>query len=127
MSDDKCKAKILVADDESSVRDILVAFFSRKGYRVETAYDGSETISKLNSYKPDILLLDLKMPDMDGEEVLEYVNDNNIAVSIIIITGHPDYLKDKKLLDGTYDYIVKPFNLDYLNSTVLTKLALLCD
>jgi DNA-binding NtrC family response regulator len=127
MSDKKYKAKILVADDEPSVRDILVAFFTRKGYHVETAYDGSETIEKLDSYKPDILLLDLKMPDMDGEEVLKHVDDRNISVGIIIITGHPDYLKDKKLLNRTYDYIIKPFNLDYLNSTVLTKVALLCD
>jgi DNA-binding NtrC family response regulator len=125
---DKCfKAKILVADDEQSVRDILKAFFSRKGYDLETAVSGTDAIDKLGTYRPDILLLDLKMPDMDGEEVLKYIMDNNINVGVIVITGHPGYIKDKKLLNRTYDYIVKPFNLDYLNSTVLTKIMLLCE
>jgi DNA-binding NtrC family response regulator len=123
----KFKARILVADDEKSVRDILQLFFSRKGYDVDTSSDGRETIEKLKSYKPDIVLLDLKMPDMDGEEVLKYIIDQGLEMGVIIITGHPGYLKDQKLLNRTYDYIVKPFNLDYLNSTVLTKVALLCD
>ena len=127
MDEKKYKAKILVADDEQSVRDVLYTFFSRKNYEVDLAKGGGEAIEKLESGKPDILLLDLQMPDMDGEEVLKYIAQHGINVGIIVITGHPDYLKDKKLLNRTYDYIVKPFNLDYLNSTVLTKVILLCD
>lgn len=127
MTDKTFKAKILVADDEQSVRDILKAFFSRKGYDVETVDSGGSAIDKLDTFKPDILLLDLKMPDMGGEEVLQHIMDNNIKVGVIVITGHPGYIKDKKLLNRTYDYIVKPFNLDYLNSTVLTKVMLLCE
>ena len=127
MADKSFKAKILVADDEQSVCDILKIFFSKKGYDVDIAKHGGEAIKKLDVYKPDILLLDLKMPDMDGEEVLKHIMDNNIKVGVIIITGHPGYIKDKTLLNRTYDYIVKPFNLDYLNSTVLTKVLLLCE
>lgn len=123
----KYKAKILIADDEPSVRDILKLFFTKKNYNVDTAEGGREAIRKIVSYKPDIILLDLNMPDMDGEEVLKYITDNDVEIGVIIITGHPDHLKDKKLLNRTYDYIVKPFNLDYLNNTVLTKVALLCD
>lgn len=121
------KAKILVADDEQSVRDVLKTFFLQKGYDVETAASGAEAIKGIEAYKPDILLLDLKMPDMDGEDVLKHIMDNNINVGVVIITGHPAYIKDKKLLNRTYDYIVKPFNLEYLHSTVLTKVMLLCE
>ena len=127
MDDKNFKAKILVADDEASVRDILKAFFTKKGYAVETASSGTEAIDGLRAYKPDIILLDLKMPDMDGEEVLKFIMENDLNVGVIIITGHPGYIKDKKLLNRTYDYIVKPFNLDYLNTTVLTKVMLVCE
>lgn len=127
MDDRRYKAKILVADDEESVREVLKSFFLRKEYDVETAREGREAIEKIGSYKPDILLLDLKMPDMDGEEVLKYINDNDLKIGVIIITGHPDFIKDRKLLNRAYDYIVKPFDLDYLNSTVLTKVVLLSE
>ena len=89
------------------------------------ASSGREAIEKLETYDPNLLLLDLHMPDMSGEEVLKHIDDNNLKVGVIIITGYPGTIKDRKLLNRTYDYIVKPFDLDYLNSTVLTKVALL--
>ena len=125
MSAEEYRAKILVADDEDAIREVLEKFFTEKNYKVETARTGREAIEKLDSYKPDILLLDLKMPDMNGEAVLKHMDEKGIEAGVIIITGHPGTLKDKKLLDKTYDYIVKPFDLDYLNSTVLTKVMLL--
>ena len=125
MGENERRAKILVADDEETVRNILKKFFTGKNYDVEIAASGREAIEKLGSYDPNILLLDLQMPDMNGEEVLRHIDENNLKVGVIIITGHPGTIKDKKLLNKTYDYIVKPFDLDYLNSTVLTKVALL--
>jgi DNA-binding NtrC family response regulator len=125
MGENERRAKILVADDEETVRNILKKFFTGKNYDVETAVSGREAIEKLGIYDPNILLLDLQMPDMNGEEVLKHIDENNLKVGVIIITGHPGTIKDKKLLNKTYDFIVKPFDLDYLNSTVLTKVALL--
>ncbi|MGD2279004.1 MAG: response regulator [Candidatus Omnitrophota bacterium] len=125
MATEEYRAKILVADDEEAIREVLEKFFTEKNYKVETAKTGRETIEKLDSYKPDILLLDLKMPDMSGEAVLRHMDEKGVDAGVIIITGHPGALKDAKLLNRTYDYIVKPFDLDYLNSTVLTKVMLL--
>ena len=127
MAERHYKGKILVADDELTVREILSKFFTEKDYIVETAVNGREAIAKLETYKPDIVLLDLKMPDMSGEDVLCYIDEKDIKVGVIIITGHPGALKNERLLEKTYDYIVKPFDLDYLNSTVLTKVTLLLD
>ncbi|MGB2630628.1 MAG: response regulator [Candidatus Omnitrophota bacterium] len=127
MTEQSYKAKILIADDELTVREILSKFFTEKNYKVDTAESGRDAIAKLGSFKPAILLLDLKMPDMSGEDVLKYIDEKNIRVGVIIITGHPGALKDEKLLRKTYDYMVKPFDLDYLNSTVLTKVTLLLD
>ncbi len=125
MNNEKHKAKILVADDESEIRGILKDFFVQKKYEVDLAESGREAIDKLNAYKPDILLLDMNMPDMDGEEVLKYIDEHDLNVGVIIITAYPDYIKDKKLLGRAYDYIIKPFDLEYLNSTVITKVTLL--
>ena len=127
MGRERCKGKILVADDEEAIREVLQSFFTKKDYCVETAKEGREAIEKMGSFKPDILLLDLKTPDMDGEEVLRYINEKGINVGVIIITGHPDFIRDRKLLNRAYDYIVKPFDLDYLNNTVLTKVMLLSE
>ena len=125
MNNEPYKAKILVADDESEIRSILKDFFIQKNYEIDTAESGREAIDKLNTYKPNILLLDLNMPDIDGEEVLKYISENALDVGVIIITAYPDYVQDKKLLGRAYDYIVKPFDLEYLNSTVITKVTLL--
>jgi DNA-binding NtrC family response regulator len=125
MQDRVCKGRILVADDEQVVRDILKRFFTGKDYEVREAVNGRQTIDRLEEEKPDVLLLDLKMPDMDGEEVLKYIKDKGIDTGVIIITGNPGYLRDESLLASAYDYIEKPFDLDYLNTTVLTKVMLL--
>jgi DNA-binding NtrC family response regulator len=127
MEDRSFKARLLVADDEVHIRDILRDFFQRKKYQVDTASTGREVIEKLKTDKPDILLLDLRMPDMNGEDVLKFIDDNRISVGIIIITGYPGEVKDRKLLNRTYDFIVKPFDLEYLNNTVLTKVVLLAE
>ncbi len=127
MEDRSYKAKLLIADDELNIRDILRDFFIRKKYQVDTASSGREVVEKLKQDKPDILLLDLRMPDMTGEEVLKFIDDNKINVGIIIITGYPGEVKNRKLLNRTYDFVVKPFDLDYLNNTVLTKVILLTE
>ena len=65
------------------------------------------------------------MPDVDGEEVLKYIDETNQKIGVINRTRHPDFVKNIRLLHKTYDYITKPFNIDYLNNTVLTKVVLL--
>lgn len=126
MEKKKYKAKILVADDDKDAREMIKDFFTDNGFKVEMASGGKEAVKKLNSFTPDILLLDMKMPDMSGEEVLDYINNNDIDVGVIIITGFPELIENKSLLNGIFDCLVKPFNLDYLKNTVLTTVVLAC-
>ena len=118
------RGKILIADDDRDVVGMLEEFFAGKRYDVITAYDGRQTIDKLEKQHPDILLLDLRMPEVDGEYILKYIEEKGIDVSVIIITGYPEYIREKRLLERCYDYIIKPFSIDYLNTTVLTKIVL---
>lgn len=111
--------KILVVDDEPSVQQALQDILEDNGYHVELASNGKEGLEKINSQKPDVVLLDLRMPDMDGIEVLNRINDTGIRIPVILITAYgntADTIKAMKL--GAFDYITKPLKLDNLLSTV---------
>ena len=101
--------KILIADDEAEIRDVLRLYLEKDGYEVMEAADGVETMEKTKSEKPDLLILDIMMPGLDGYRVLRNIReDNNIPV---ILLSAKDTDADKILgLDlGADDYITKPF------------------
>lgn len=94
------KQKILIADDEAQIREILRIYFEKEGFEVIEAEDGAAAILKVQSEKPDILLLDIMMPVLDGIEVCKQVRKMS-DLPIIMIAG---------LEIGADDYITKPFN-----------------
>mgnify|MGYP002512719215 CR=1 FL=1 len=101
--------KILVADDEAEIRDLLRLYLEKDGYEVLEAVDGIEALEKVKKEKPDLLILDIMMPGLDGYRVLRNLRENsNIPV---IMLSAKDTNTDKILgLDlGADDYITKPF------------------
>jgi DNA-binding NtrC family response regulator len=113
------KGKILVVDDENIVRTSCVRALSPEGYEVKTAQNGYEGLTILKDEKFDLVLTDLKMPDMDGIEVLRTIKDKWPEVEVIVITGYQTVdtaVKSIKL--GAFDYIEKPFTPDALISAV---------
>lgn len=101
--------KILIADDEAEIRDVLRLYLEKDGYEVTEAADGVETMAGLRQEKPDLVILDIMMPGLDGYRVLRNIReDNNIPV---ILLSAKDTDADKILgLDlGADDYITKPF------------------
>lgn len=101
--------RILVADDEAEIRDVLRLYLEKDGYEVTEAADGVEAMEKLRKEKPDLAILDIMMPGLDGYRVLRNIReDNNIPV---IMLSAKDTDSDKILgLDmGADDYITKPF------------------
>lgn len=102
--------KILVADDEAEIRSLLKLYLENEGYSVVEAVDGLEAMEKLKSDKPDLCVLDIMMPDMDGYQVLRKLReDSNIPV-IILSAKDADSEKILGLNLGADDYIAKPFN-----------------
>lgn len=100
---------MLIADDEIGIRELLKELL-KNNYNVILAENGEQTIKKLNSHKPDILFLDIRMPKKNGIEVLEHIRKKNLRTIPIIITADKDVhtaIKAMKL--GAFDYIVKPF------------------
>ncbi len=120
------KKKILIVDDEPDILRLISLRLRKLGYDVLTAVDGKEALDAIRNENPDLVLLDLLIPFMNGAEVCEQVkNDKTLKhIPIILFTAHSDTMtaeKTKKL--GAEDYIVKPFVLEELTDKVKEILA----
>jgi two-component system phosphate regulon sensor histidine kinase PhoR len=112
-------ASVLVVDDEQDIRDASERILSRVGYHVQKASRGDEALDILNKERVDILLLDLKMPGMDGLEVLERIRKQNTQIQVIVITGYATVeTAIEAMKQGAYDFIPKPFEPDQLRIVV---------
>jgi len=112
-------AKILVVDDELGIRDVLSCSLRDEGYQVLTVDSGERALVKVREENPEVLLLDIKMPGMDGIETLGQIREFDKESSIIILTGHggmDSVVEAMKL--GAYDYLTKPFDLEKLKSLI---------
>ena len=110
--------KILVADDEASIRRILEARLSMLGYEIVTATDGEEAIAAFNKYNPDLIVLDVMMPKIDGYGVTREIRRTS-DVPIIILTALGDVSERITGLElGADDYVIKPFSPKELEARV---------
>lgn len=101
--------KILIADDEPEIRDLLRLYLEKDGYEVLEAADGIETMEKVKKDTPDLLLLDIMMPGLDGYRVLRNLRENNNIPVIILSAKGTNADKILGLDLGADDYITKPF------------------
>ena len=101
--------KVLVVEDEYSINDILTFSLKKEGYNVKSVYDGNSAFMEIDEFKPDLILLDAMLPDVDGFEICKEVSKNN---HVIMITAR-DSIFDKivGLEIGADDYITKPFEI----------------
>jgi len=113
------KISILIVDDEESVRDSLTNWFTDDGYHVKAAENAKRALSILESENFDIILADLKMPGMDGLEMLSRIKALNEEAIVIIITAFATVdTAVKALKSGAYDYVTKPFDPDDLSHLI---------
>lgn len=104
-------ARILIVDDEPDILEILGFNLTKSGYEVETATDGKEALTKVPVFKPDLILLDIMMPRMDGVEVCRTLRENpaNDKISIVFLTARSEDFTQIAALDfGGDDFITKP-------------------
>jgi CheY-like chemotaxis protein len=107
------KERILIADDEKLVRDLFVEALGGRGYEVDTAAEGIEALQKVRSGGVDLLILDLKMPDMDGTEIMKRIRKTGADFPIFCITAYPSPESlEESLKQGCFDYITKPFDME---------------
>jgi DNA-binding response OmpR family regulator len=111
--------KILVVDDEVEVGSFLCDFLKRLGLEAQKATCGDEALKMFSLIKPDWVFLDLKMPDLDGLEVLRRMKEIDPKVQAIMITGRDDELSESEAQAlGARDYLIKPVDLDELRTKI---------
>lgn len=109
------KFKILIIDDEQNIRDIFSLLLEEQGYEVETAENGTSSLEKIKFFKPDLLLLDMNLPDINGIEVLAQVKVLHPETDVIIITAFGTIKNAVEATrQGAYDYLEKPIDNDEL-------------
>jgi len=116
--------KLLVVDDEEEICDFLKCFFEERDFNVRTAQSGDEALKKVNEDPPDVCLLDIKMPGMDGIEVLKEIKAKHPKVKVIMVTAIETTEKiEEAVRIGADNYITKPLSLEYLENDVKQKLT----
>lgn len=119
MENRRLKATILVVDDLEDIGWIISKALTNKGYKVLIATNGGDAISKIKEDKPSVLILDVRLPDINGIELLKLIRKANLNVKCIIITAYPTaHLKQEAKNLGVCDFIPKPFKIDKLSKVV---------
>ncbi|MBQ2846619.1 MAG: response regulator transcription factor, partial [Firmicutes bacterium] len=116
------KTTVLIIEDEKAIRNFITTFLSTNGYKTISAKNGTEALSLISSHVPDVILLDLGLPDIDGLEVIRKVRETS-SIPIIVISARSFEGEKVKALDmGADDYITKPFGSSELMARIRTAL-----
>ena len=111
--------KILVIDDEVNICNILRKYFTDRGYTVFTSTEAGEGLMMLNQEKPDVLILDIRMPGLNGIDTLRLAREVNQNIRVIMLTAIRDELIVKEAAAlGASVYMTKPFNLEELEKAI---------
>ncbi|GBF12532.1 response regulator [Tepidibacillus infernus] len=115
--------KILIVDDQYGIRVLLYEVFGKEGYQTFQAANGKAALEIVQKESPDIVLLDMKIPGMDGLEILRHIKKIDQSMNVIMMTayGELDMIKEAKK-HGIITHFTKPFDIDELRETVRTIL-----
>ena len=117
------KQKVLIVDDQTGIRVLLVEVFNSEGYETYQASSGKLALKIVREVKPDLVLLDMKMPGMDGLEILKHIKSIDPDIKVIMMTayGELDMIKEATEL-GALMHFTKPFDIDELRIAVNRQL-----
>jgi two-component system response regulator (stage 0 sporulation protein F) len=113
------KRRIMIVDDQKGVRRLLEELFKREGWEVYAAADGKDAIEKVGQFQPSILLIDMKMPNMNGLEASQKILEKHQELAIIMMTAYGEMEVVKRALEsGVRKCITKPFDILYLRDEI---------
>ena len=120
---EKQKKSILIIDDDKSILNIFTRILQKQGYHTDTAETGQEALEKLEANSYDLALIDVKLPDTNGTDLLARINQTHPNMIKIAITGFPSLEDASKVIDrGAAAYLVKPVKSEELVSIIAEKL-----
>jgi DNA-binding response OmpR family regulator len=109
----------LIVDDDITINELEQAVFQGRDWRIATAYDGTGAISSLNLDKPDLILLDLMLPDLPGEQVIESIRKSRMKTKVIVVTGRHVTKKDFENFEGIVVWVLrKPYPMVDLRALI---------
>jgi DNA-binding response OmpR family regulator len=116
--------RILIVDDEEDICNTLSDFLTDCGYEVLQATSGEEAIRLVKAARPHLILLDIRMPEMNGLEILRRVRALDQEVGVIMITAFTDItIAQESLKAGASDFVTKPIDLEYLETSIRVKIG----
>ena len=117
-------ATVLVVDDDENIRDVLERFLTEKGYSVQSAHDGQLGLDALRNKLPNVLLLDLYLPKLNGLQILEIMQQEGLKPAVVLtISGEADDESARRSMQlGAHDFLVKPLDLSYLDWAIRLRL-----
>jgi two-component system OmpR family response regulator len=115
----QAEARLLVVEDDPNIRELLSASLRFAGFAVDAVTTGTEAVTAVRDIKPDLVVLDVMLPDLDGFEVMRRVRENGIRIPVVFLTAR-DGTEDKVrgLTLGGDDYVTKPFSLEELTARI---------
>lgn len=123
MKSDSNPLRVLVVDDEPPIRRFLRTSLAAQGYDIIEAEDGSKALEEVRRRSPDLLVLDLGLPGIDGLEVIQRLRGSGVALPIIVLSSRVDEAGKVEALDlGADDYVTKPFGVDELLARIRTAM-----
>ncbi|HFE53291.1 MAG TPA: sigma-54-dependent Fis family transcriptional regulator [Bacteroidetes bacterium] len=116
--------RVLVVDDEEDILQLFTELLQRWGYEAVTARNGVEALDKFRTQQIDLIVSDLKMPEMDGLELLQRIRSIDSRVPVLVLTGYPTVeTAVKAIQEGAFDYLMKPVNPEELRFRIEKALA----
>ncbi|MBI4385918.1 MAG: response regulator [Elusimicrobia bacterium] len=117
--------KILVVDDEDGVRRLIGRVLRQAGHEILEALDGRDIFKTIRTQRPDLILLDVHMPQLDGIEALSEIREIEPRIPVIIMTGDGNSERAQLAMErGACDYLTKPIDMDYMLSSVTAHLLI---
>ncbi|TNJ60851.1 response regulator [Paenibacillus hemerocallicola] len=117
------KKKVLIVDDQNGIRVLLVEVFSNEGYNTFQASNGKLALEIVRKESPDLVLLDMKIPGMDGLDILKHIKQIDTSIKVIMMTAYGELDMIKEATDlGALTHFTKPFDIDDLRLAVNKEL-----
>ncbi|WP_159881875.1 response regulator [Paenibacillus puerhi] len=117
------KKKLLIVDDQNGIRILLMEVFSSEGYETYQASNGKLALEIVRSSSPDLVLLDMKIPGMDGLDILKHIKSIDASIKVIMMTAYGELDMIKEATDlGAIMHFTKPFDIDELRQAVNQQL-----
>lgn len=116
--------RVLIVDDQHGIRMLLKEILVKEGYETYSAADGEEAIQIVSEVKPHLVLLDMKIPGMDGLDILKHIKDVNESIKVMIMTAYGELNMINEAMEiGAISYFLKPFDINDIRVLVKKELC----